>query len=152
MIVTDLTNILHQSPLTPPLRQAIEFLRRKDLGSLPDGTTAIDGTNVYAIMQGYGTETAREPRFEYHRKYIDVQYMLFGEEIIGWAPVEEMIEAGSYDADKDVCFGTVRTGRWTPVRLKAGQLAILWPEDAHAPRLAADAPSPVRKIVVKVAV
>lgn len=41
----------------------------------------------------------------------------------------------AYDAEKDVCFGPVKPGRRTPVRLGAGQLAVLYPEDAHAPRL-----------------
>jgi beta-galactosidase beta subunit len=46
----------------------------------------------------------------------------------------------------------VQAGKWTPVFLQSGQLAVLWPEDGHAPKLAADAPSTVMKIVVKVAV
>jgi YhcH/YjgK/YiaL family protein len=58
----------------------------------------------------------------------------------------------AYDAEKDFCFGTVPAGKWTPVSLQSGQLAVLWPEDGHAPKLAADAPSAVMKIVVKVAV
>jgi beta-galactosidase beta subunit len=46
----------------------------------------------------------------------------------------------------------VPAGEATPVRLAAGELAVLYPEDGHAPRLAARSPSPVFKIVVKVAV
>jgi YhcH/YjgK/YiaL family protein len=57
----------------------------------------------------------------------------------------------SYDADKDICFGMVAKGKWTPLLLQAGQLAVLWPEDGHAPKLAAGASSSVMKIVVKVA-
>jgi YhcH/YjgK/YiaL family protein len=58
----------------------------------------------------------------------------------------------AYDADKDIGFGTVIKGRWTPLFLQAGQLAVLYPEDGHAPKLAAGASSSVMKIVVKVAV
>jgi YhcH/YjgK/YiaL family protein len=57
-----------------------------------------------------------------------------------------------YDADKDIAFGTVPPKRWTPVHLEAGQAAVLYPEDGHAPKLAARSASPVMKIVVKVAV
>ncbi len=152
MIVTDIAHAGHQLPLTPGIRRAVDFLRRKDLFELPDGEILLDGKRVYAILQRYETANSDVPKFEYHRKYIDVQYILSGEEVIGWAPVEEMAAASAYDVDKDVCFGSVRTGRWTPVRLQTGQLAALWPEDAHAPRLAAGAPSAVRKIVIKVAV
>jgi YhcH/YjgK/YiaL family protein len=92
------------------------------------------------------------PKFECHRKYIDVQYIVSGEETIGWAPIELMSVTEAYDLEKDICFGIVPAGKWTPVFLEAGQLAVLYPEDGHAPRLAAGASSPVMKIVVKVAV
>ena len=46
------------------------------------------------------------------------------------------------------CFGGAAA--WTPLLLKEGELAVLWPEDAHAPRLAAGAPGTVFKVVVKV--
>ncbi|MBI5406089.1 MAG: YhcH/YjgK/YiaL family protein [Nitrospirae bacterium] len=58
----------------------------------------------------------------------------------------------AYDIEKDICFGIVSKSEITPVYLQAGQLAVLYPEDGHAPKLAAGAPSRVTKIVVKVAV
>jgi len=152
MIVAGIDTIEHQAPPTPRFRLAVEFLRRKDLPDLPDGEVPLDGRNVYAIIQGYETVKAGVPKFECHRRYIDVQFILSGEEIVGWAPSDEMTPAGSYDEGKDICFGTVAAGKWTPVLLRTGQLAVLWPEDAHAPRLAAGARVPVRKIVVKIAV
>jgi biofilm protein TabA len=92
------------------------------------------------------------PRFEHHRRYIDIQFIVAGEEVIGWAPADRMQVTEAYDPEKDIAFGTVPAGEATPVRLAAGELAVLYPEDGHAPRLAAGRPSPVFKIVVKVAV
>jgi YhcH/YjgK/YiaL family protein len=152
MLVTDLRNIDHQICDTPALRQAIDFLRRWDIQKLSDGRVEIDGDRVFALVQRYETATADAPKFEYHRKYIDIQFIASGEEVIGWALAEQMKVTEAYDPEKDICFGTVEKEKWTPVRLQAGQLAILWPEDAHAPKLAAGPPSPVMKIVVKVAV
>lgn len=137
-------------PPSPGLEKALEFLRGRDLRSLPDGRHEIDGGRVFALAQRYDTEKqAGEPRFEAHRKFIDVQYIAEGEEIIGWAPLERLDVTEPYDADKDVCFGAARG--WSPVRLQAGELAVFFPEDAHAPKMAAGAPSRVFKIVVKVA-
>lgn len=152
MIVTDLKHIDQQVELPIVLRKAIEFLRLRDISNLPDGTVEIDGKRVYASVQRYGTMQAAVPKFECHREYIDVQYIVSGEEVIGWAPVERMAITEAYDPGKDICFGTVAPGKWTPVLLQAGQLAVLYPEDGHAPKLAAGAPSPVMKIVVKVGV
>jgi biofilm protein TabA len=152
MIVIDLKHIEQQVPMTPALRKAFAFLRRQDIETLPDGKTEIDGDRVFALVQRYETAAADAPKFECHRKYIDVQFIASGEETIGWAPIESLTITEAYHADKDACFGTVKSGRWTPVRLEAGQCAVLWPEDGHAPKLAGAAPCAVTKIVVKVAV
>lgn len=152
MIVTDLKHIEHEVPMTSSLTKTIAFLRKQDIHDLVDGRVEIDGDRVYAIIQQYETIKTDAPKFEFHRKYIDVQFIVSGEETIGWAPVESMTITEAYNADKDICFGKVASGKWTPVRLHAGQLAVLWPEDSHAPKLACGAPSPVMKIVVKIAV
>ncbi len=152
MTVIDLDFAEHQLPQTPSFRLAIDFLRRKDLPDLPDGTVPLDGKRVFAILQRYQTAVQDSPRFEYHRKYIDLQYILAGEEIIGWAPAADMIPSLDYDEQEDICFGLMEPGRWSPVNLRAGHVGVFWPEDGHAPRLVAEAPVLVRKIVVKVSV
>jgi biofilm protein TabA len=152
MIVTDIKYITHHGDMTLAFTKAIEFLRLRGLHDLPDGRVEIEGNNVFAIIQRYETHEADVPTFEYHRKYIDVQYLVSGEEIIGWAPTDGMTITAPYDAEKDAAFGTMAAGKWTPVYLQPGHAAVFWPEDGHSPRLAAGAPSAVMKIVVKIAV
>ncbi len=151
MIVTDIDHLDHQVSMTDTLKKAIDFLRRTDIPDLADGRVEIDGDRVFAIVQRYETIMTDAPRLEYHRKYIDIQYIVSGKEVIGWAPAGRMVVTEAYDEDKDICFGTVPKGEMTPVYLQEGQLAVLYPEDGHAPRLAAGDPSRVHKIVVKVA-
>ncbi len=152
MIVADLDHAEQQVSLTPALKKAIDFLRRPDIDRLTDGRVEIDGEKVFAMVQQYETVLTDVPKFEYHKKYIDVQYVLSGEEVIGWAPSTQMTITEKYDAHKDACFGTVPKGQTTPVYLQARRLAVLFPEDGHAPRLASGAPSHVIKIVIKVQV
>lgn len=152
MIAADLRHIEHQLSMTEALAKAIAFLRGRDIRRLADGKVEIDGERVFAIVQRYETVKTGVPRFECHRKYIDVQYIASGEEVIGWAPRERMKITEEYDEGKDIAFGAVPDGKWTPVYLQAGQAVVLWPEDGHAPKLASRGASPVMKIVVKVAV
>jgi biofilm protein TabA len=152
MIVSDLEHIERQALMTASLRKAFEFLRSPGLPGLPDGRVELDGSRVFALVQRYETAMTDAPKFEAHRKYIDIQYIVTGEEVLGWAPSEHMTITETYEADKDFCFGTVPPGKWTPVYLPAGRLVVLWPDDGHAPKLAAGTPSAVMKIVVKVAV
>lgn len=152
MIVTDLMHIEKQVLMDQSLKKAIDFLRQLDPRELHEGKIEIDGQRVFALLQQYETITVDTPKFEYHQKYIDVQHIVSGEEVIGWVPADQMTITEPYNADKDICFGTAPKGQMTPVHLRAGQLAILYPEDGHAPKLAVTKPSHVFKLVIKVAV
>ncbi|HXY61805.1 MAG TPA: YhcH/YjgK/YiaL family protein [Nitrospirota bacterium] len=152
MIASDLKHIESQLAMTPFMKKAIEFLRLRGIYDLPDGRVEIDGRRVFAIVQRYETTDTSSPKFEYHKKYIDVQYIAVGKEIIGWVPAESIKITEAYDAVKDAAFGAAEAGTWTPLSLQAGQLAVLYPEDGHASRLACGQSSAVMKIVVKVEV
>jgi YhcH/YjgK/YiaL family protein len=151
MIVTDVAHLPEQVGLTPALQKALDFLRACGSEPLPDGRIEIDGAEVYALVQSYETKDNGEWLFEGHRQYLDVQYMLSGEEVIGWASSEAATVTSPYDPANDAWLGTVPAAQVTPVRLISGQLAVLYPSDAHAPRHAAVAPAAVKKIVIKVA-
>src|ERR1035437_5326306 len=151
MIVTDLKNIENQMAMTADFHKAIDFLRRPDIHSLIDGKVDIDGERVFALIQRHETVMTDVPKFEFHRKYIDIQYIVSGEEMIGWAPTDRITITEEYDTDRDICFGTVPKAGITGLLVKAGQLAALYPEDGHAPKLAAEESSEVVKVVVKIA-
>lgn len=152
MIFSDLSHIREQIRMTPHFEQAFQFLGRPDLAALPDGRAAIDGDNVYAEVQSYATKPQSAAKYEAHRRYIDVQFVVSGEEFIGCAPIEKLNLTTPYHQEHDYLLGDVAAGDATLVRLQAGQFAVLYPSDAHAPRLAIDAPTQVKKIVVKVSV
>ena len=151
MIVTDIAHLADQVMLTPALQKALAFLQALPAGPLSDGRMEIDGDNVFALVQSYETQTGVW-LFEGHRKYLDIQYVASGEEVIGWAHIDRATVTMPYDPAKDAWLGTVPADEITPVRLAAGQLAVLYPTDAHAPRHAAGAAMAVKKIVVKVVV
>jgi YhcH/YjgK/YiaL family protein len=168
MIVSDLEHIESQIQSNNALKKAVEFLRRleADVPVPEEGRKGrridIDGQNMFAIVRRYKTVVMDEPIFEYHKKYVDVQYIVSGEEIIGWAPVgslpdqslpdQSLIVTQEYNEEKDICTGTVSGGRISYIYLQAGRVAVFYPDDGHAPGLAAGAPSSVCKVVVKIAV
>jgi YhcH/YjgK/YiaL family protein len=144
-------HLLHLLLALDQLRQC--RMRSGDWRGLPDGKVQIDGDAVYALIQTYETIAMPEtPRLEAHRRYIDVQFVAEGEEVIGWALTDRLIEIEPYDAEKDVWFGRIVLDDTTPIHLGAGQLAIFYPTDAHLPKRMSRQVGPVKKIVVKVAV
>jgi biofilm protein TabA len=152
MIATDLAHITGQIAMTPALQKGLDFLNTHGGRELAAGRIAIDGDRVLASIQLYATIVTDTPKVEAHRRYIDLQFIASGEEAIGWAPLERLAITQPYDEAKDNCFGTVISGDLTRIHLRAGQLAVFYPEDAHAPKLAVGPSVPVTKIVVKVAV
>lgn len=151
MIVTAFEHLDRQTLQTPAMQKAMGWLRANRANPDLAGRVEIDGKEIYALVQAYETQPAAEVvSCEAHRKYIDIQYICAGEEVMGWAPLEVLRNATAYNPDKDVLNGDVPAAEMTAVLVRAGQAAIFYPEDAHAPKLAAGAPGSVRKIVVKV--
>lgn len=152
MIAGTIQHAEEQVKMTPNLGKAFAFLKSTDLGSLVDGRIEVDGANVYVLVQSYQTLPPEAAKFEAHRKYLDIQVIVAGEEIIGWASLQRMEDCTPYNEAKDVFNGKVPASAMSRVQLSAGELAIVYPSDAHAPKIASGQPGQVKKIVVKVAV
>jgi len=106
---------------------------------------------AYAMEMAYLTKPRAEGFFETHRRYIDIQVVVEGDEIMEVAPAGTLGLAQPYDAAKDF---TRHTDAHAPsvLRVAAGHAAVFWPEDAHMPSLTVGRPALVRKTVVKVPV
>jgi YhcH/YjgK/YiaL family protein len=151
-MILDTLPLWHRyAPLNPRFARAFAFLE----GVTPetaDGRQDIDGDDLYALVQRYQTRPSTGLQLEAHRRYIDIQFLVHGREVIHWAPLATLSEVTlPYDAAKDAGLFAATAGL-VPVRLAAGQFAILFPDDAHAPCCAWDTPENVLKVVVKVAV
>src|SRR5262249_18280705 len=82
-----------------------DYLKR-DLAQVADGRYEILGDDVFAMVQSYDTKPQEAGRWEAHRRYADIQFMISGRERMGVAPLERMKSQAPYDADKDVEFFT----------------------------------------------
>ncbi len=105
-----------------------------------------------AIEMAYQTKPAPDVPFEAHRRYIDVQVMIAGEELMETAAAGPLGVVQAYDPETDVILFADPAAP-SRLRLRAGDVAIFWPEDAHRTSLApGGVPALVRKTVVKVPV
>ena len=115
------------------------------LAALPMGTTELNGDKLYVICKEYDTKPLDEAFFEYHRKYIDVQLLLDGEETMGIASPQELELVDQHD-DFYGCRGTAEQ----EVVLFPGSFLILFPTDAHECGVQTHGKTHVKKIVFKV--
>lgn len=101
--------------------------------------------------QVYATRDRADCFFESHRKYIDIQFVLEGEEVIDVIPIGALAVTKPYREEKDVIkYADTREG--SRLRIRAGEAAIFFPEDGHMPGQFAEKAALVRKTVVKVPV
>lgn len=149
MIIDRLGSRFSMAALPPRLREALEWLRATDVRALATGRHAIDGDNLFALVQDYTTKDPGACRWEAHRMYTDVQYVVSGAERIGFSNIASARELEPYDAARDVAFFEPGDDY---VTIRAGMFAVFTPDDVHAPCGAAGRPGSVRKIVMKAAI
>lgn len=149
MILDTLSHAGRYEAGSPRFEKAFAFLRTIT-GAEATGRHEIDGDDVYALVQKYPNKPLETAQFEAHRIYADVQYVHSGRESILWAPLAAMREVNSpYNEAKDGAHFKL-VPDYTALHLSAGQMAILYPQDAHAPGILWDQPTNVFKVVVKV--
>lgn len=130
--------------------KAFAFIKQAVEEQLPVGKYEIEGKALYASVQEYNTKSEQEAKFEGHRNYIDIQYIVSGVETIEVVHISKAAVKTEYNAVKDVEFyeNNEKAGKGV---LEAGEYGIFLPDDIHKPGMAFGGVSlPVKKIVVKV--
>lgn len=153
MIVGNISEIKEVSDRYPArIREALKFLQDTDFSSLPDGKIEIDD-GMYANLQRYQTRVPESGKPEAHRKYIDVQFVVSGEEEMGWCPLHPCLKPFvDYDEEKDLIFYE-ELDPFSTIALHKGDFAVLFPNDVHRPCGSLyENPTDVTKVVVKVLV
>jgi YhcH/YjgK/YiaL family protein len=145
MIVDKIENTHLYTCCDERLAKAFEILKDKTLTEKPDGKYEVDGKNIYYLVQRYQSKPVAEGRFEAHQKYIDIQYVASGEEMLGYAPIDGLEVQTPYNLKKDIILQ--QACKFTPVHL--GLFAVLYPRRAHMPGRALDNPTNVLKVVVR---
>ncbi|MEY4221597.1 MAG: hypothetical protein RL334_239 [Chloroflexota bacterium] len=132
-----------------PWRLAFEYV----LALKPDaadGRHALQGDDIYAMVMAHETGSAQQSVLEAHRTYIDIQTTLHGTERLDWFALAGLQVQTAYDAKSDAAFFVHPGVAGAQLLLHPGLFTVLYPADAHMPRLADGAPAAIKKVVVKV--
>ena len=110
----------------------------------------IEGQAIYALVQCYLPRAPEQARFEAHQHHTDLQYLCEGQEWIEVCDLQSQEALPAYDANGNVY---VAPGNQAHTRLwvRPGQVAVLFPNDAHAPCLRVnETDGLVHKLVIKI--
>lgn len=150
MIFDTLENCSFYYGLHKNFEKAFDFIKKAEKENLPAGRYDFGGEEVYAIVQEYDSKNPLDYKFEGHRKYIDIQYISSGIEVIEVLNINKAIPHEDYIDARDVAFLESGNNIITAT-MEKGEYGIFWPRDIHKPGLHFEGnSSPVKKILVKV--
>lgn len=147
LIIDSIENASIYCRLDARVEAAFHWLRSPRMLCAEVGRHQAQDSDMFALVQRYETIPHTKGRWEAHRHYIDLQYIVSGTEVMGHAPISSLTVVEPYDEAKDIMF---LTGKGDLFTVPEGTFVIFFPHDAHMPMLCAEHPSQVHKIVVKI--
>lgn len=148
MILDSLDRSVRYRTLHPSFLRAFEWLAAYDHAT-PEGRYEIGGHDLIAIVSRYETAPAAAKKWETHRLNGDIQFMVSGSELVGYAERRILSVRTPYNAEKDAEFYEPPTVTVSRFNLTAGFFAVFFPEDAHQPGVMEETPGEVHKVVIK---
>lgn len=149
MIIDKIENISKYIGLTKNLDSAIKYVEKGININIENGVHEIVGKQVYAVAAEYKTKDFDSSKNEAHKKYIDIQILLKGEEIVFASNTKDLIITEDYNDEKDVLF--FEKTKAIKIDFEKEIFCIFFPWDAHMPGVKNNkGMSEIKKVVLKV--
>jgi biofilm protein TabA len=151
-MISDSIHNRHLYPFGAAWDSAFDFIQKLS-AETATGKQLIQGDRLYAGIDSYTTKSRETAKLETHRKYVDIQLLLSGEEVIEVFPKAGLSVSEPYNSGRDAEFYHVPVAAPARMVLTPGRFLVFFPEDAHMPCLSVgNSPREVKKVVIKVAV
>ena len=144
----DKVQFAQQYALNKPMwDKAFAYLKETNLQEVKPGRVAIDGDNVYAIITEAPTKDYDKTAFESHKNYLDLQYVITGEENMAKAPLASVTLDKPYVERNDIMY---YTGEGKVYTVPQNSFLLFFPSDAHRPNITPGGNKVVKKVVIKI--
>lgn len=148
MIVDSIKNANRYYGISERITESLKHIIANGFATQDLGKYEISGNTIFGIKSEYDTSTNYDPKLEAHKKYIDLHYIIEGEENINYELLKNQNVIKEYDIDSDYMF--YQSTKSALINLNKGDFAIFYPNDIHMPGIALNRPSKVRKVVIKI--
>ena len=133
------------------IQTAVEYVKSHDFTTMEPGEYPIDGDKIYAKVFDLTSKEIKDTMPEIHKKYIDVQFWVSGQEMMGYAPKKADYPVLEAHEDQDLYFlGNVPDEIF--IKAIQGDYMVFFPSDVHRPGTVVAGAETYRKVVVKVSV
>jgi len=128
--------------------EAATYLSQLKGEGLTLGCHFVNDRFYYNVME-YKTSNENDKPFESHRKYVDIQLLLVGEEIMQVTDTTRLQVVSHYDIERDMILYKASNAVASTI-LRSNSIMILYPRDAHRSMSLNDCACNIKKIVGKV--
>ena len=129
MVIDKIENYKIYAKLGKRISKAFDYLNENDLNHMELGKHVIDNDDIFALVQKYDTKDREECKLEGHYKYIDIQYIIKGSEIMGVTSLTNQEPIYKNEND-DYAIYSADTSL---IRIDERMFAIFFPDDLHMP-------------------
>ena len=147
MILDKIENAKQYQGLSLRIKKALRYLSKTDFTKLENGTYDVVKDEIFAIVNRFETVNAKTEKPEVHRKYIDIQYVFEGEEVLGFTIKKSQPVFKEYNKEEDF---ELFEADLDYVKFEKGMFVILFPDDLHTPSVHIEKSTYASKVVVKV--
>ena len=134
----------------PKTETILKFIAEHDCANLPDSEIEIEGRQLFVRVMSYVPKPAAENRFEIHRVYADVQYLVSGVEIMQTTHEKDLTALTDYDPKGDYQFYKP-IGLINDLIVFKDEFVVFYPNEAHRPSCAyLPISALVKKLVFKI--
>lgn len=142
------TFVKHYKDYPERWNTAFQFVKDNDLNNMSLGKQTLSD-DVTVNIQEYVTKEPGKELLEGHKDYIDLQYIVSGVELQGYAKIWEANDTiMPYKADEDIALYTVPSITFHAI--KPNHFTIFFPNDIHTTNIQYGEKAPVRKVVFKI--
>ena len=108
--------------------------------------------DIYVLKQAYYTKNRKDCFFEVHKKYIDIQFMVKGEEYMDICDLDSLEIINEYVEKTDFAHYKGKENGISKLLIRENCLAIFYPSDAHQPCVKVEKEELIYKAVIKIPV
>lgn len=147
MIYGNVKNKDEYSFLPQNLKKCFDYIQNNDLSNLQKGSYEIDGKDLFVNIVEYETTTEDNRFWEAHKNYLDLHFIINGEEIINVNFINNMEQKPFVEQDD---FLPLEGDKKTSVVLQKDDFLICYPNDAHMTAIQVEKPTNIKKAIFKV--
>lgn len=148
MIIDNISNRNLYKQLGSRFELAFDYLENNNFLEMEAGKDSILGDEVFALINNYETQAEENCILEAHKKYIDLQFMVAGEEQFGYDSLINQVPSKSYDSEND--YALYKSEKLSYINFTPNMFAIFYPTDLHMPGIISGVKESIKKIVVKI--